>query len=134
MCLTLQPLLEKEPEIIVVKNVTRNITYPRVPHEILTRLVGPSAIKVWNALGPYEYNDGGAECGPCFRRPLTNYLNKGYFLGEFSPDSQLRHGRGVWISNNFGEVYEGYWFDDLYNGQGRWVQLFGGNSYTGDFL
>jgi len=64
--------------------------------------------------------------------PITEYLNKGYYLGQRNSLTQLREGRGVWISTTFGEMYEGYWKNDQFQGKGRLIK-FNGDNYEGQF-
>ena len=45
---------------------------------------------------------------------MSQYLDKGYYLGQRNSLSQLREGRGVWISAHFEEMYEGYWVKDKF--------------------
>ena len=56
-------------------------SYPYLPPSQLAWKVTPRALKTWQSLGPFVYNDAANECKTCDLRPLTAYLDKGYYLG-----------------------------------------------------
>lgn len=90
-------------------------------------------MEVWERLGTFVYDDGAAECKNCQLRPLTDYLNQGYYLGQAQPLSELREGRGVWLSSPLNQMYEGYWKNDQFSGKGRLISQESGDAYMGQF-
>ena len=114
-------------------DITTQDSYPVVTYEQLSWRVPPEALDVWETLGAFKYTDTKSECrDECYLRPWQPYLDKGYYLGQRNSLTQLREGRGVWISNHFEQMYEGYWAEDKFQGEGRLIQ-FNGTSFEGTF-
>jgi hypothetical protein len=103
-------------------NLQNQADYPSLNYEQLSWKVNPTALKVWKSLGKFKYDDSPSECLTCHLGPMTQYLNQGYYLGQVNAISQLREGRGVWLSAALDEMYEGYWLEDRFSGKGRWIK------------
>ncbi|CAD8095227.1 unnamed protein product [Paramecium primaurelia] len=75
---------------------------------------------LWNRLGPYKVTN-------CHFKPFELEDNLIYY-GEWF--QQKRNGFGFLICDEF--IYEGYWLNDVYHGDGRMISN-DGNIYIGEF-
>ena len=64
-------------------------------------------------------------------RPPNLLENDIIYYGEWDPENNLRHGRGIQIWPN-GEKYEGYWKQGHSNGKGKLYHI-NGDIYEGDW-
>ena len=66
------------------------------------------------------------------KRPPVEYENKSIYFGEWNPQSDQRHGRGIqcWMD---GSKYEGYWKNDRANVKGI-LNHADGDKYEGEWL
>ena len=58
---------------------------------------------------------------PVELKPAVEYENKSIYYGEWSKNTNKRHGRGIQVWAD-GSIYEGYWKDDAANVKGKsWI-------------
>lgn len=55
--------------------------------------------------------------------------NMAKYMGQWKKDTQIRHGKGVQTWPD-GSIYEGWWYDNRANGQGRLIHG-NGDMYIG---
>ena len=65
-------------------------------------------------------------------RPMRQLDNDARYKGEWSPDNEMRHGRGTQVWHD-GSIYQGQWRNDKANGRGRLIHA-DGDVYEGEWL
>ena len=65
-------------------------------------------------------------------RPMKQLDNEARYRGEWSPDNEMRHGKGTQVWHD-GSIYQGQWRNDKANGKGRLIHA-DGDVYEGEWL
>ena len=63
--------------------------------------------------------------------PLVKYENNSYYLGEWNPANNTRHGRGILVWEDKSK-FRGYFKNDLANGKGK-LEHQNGDYYDGEW-
>ena len=122
---------EKEPDWVqnyCSQDASLSQEWKQIKSSILDG-ISEKARETRNIIGLYAYKE--KPSSKLKWRDIATDLCGNKYIGQWNEETNTKEGVGIMVTKE-GSIYEGYWYNEKWNGKGRWIYN-NGDFYEGDF-